>query len=105
MCDVSSKGGKEEEEKKEKEGELASCESVQERRRRENENSALESIWEKAARYWPEHVSLYVCVLYTHSILFMCVLIHALYICTNRNLIYCMWGCLLVIRVPTVHIT
>ena len=57
VCDVSGKGGKEKEEKKDKEeGELTSCESVQERRRQENENSALESIWEKAAYYWPEHV-------------------------------------------------
>ena len=81
VCDVSGKGGKEEEERKDKEGELTSCESVQERRRQENENSALEAFWEKAARYWPEHVSLNVCVLlYIHTtILFMCVLIHCMY--------------------------
>ena len=44
------------------EGELTSCERLQERRRQENENSALEAFWEKAARYWPVHVSTYLCV-------------------------------------------
>ena len=52
VCDVSGKGGKEEEEKKDKEeGELTSCESVQERRRPDNKNSALEAFWEKATHY------------------------------------------------------
>ena len=50
------KEGEEEEEQKP----LMSHECLQERRRQKNENSALEAIWKKAARYWPEHVS--VCV-------------------------------------------
>ena len=33
--------------------------SVQERRRQEYESSAQEAIWEKAVRYWAEHVSTY----------------------------------------------
>ena len=92
MCDVSGKEDKEEEERKDKEGELTSCESVQERRRQEYENSALEGIWEKAACYWPEHVSLNVCVCYIHTPYYLCV--YKSTICTSRSLVYCMWGCL-----------
>ena len=36
---------------------LVSCEDEQERMRQTKENLALESIWKKATRYWPELVS------------------------------------------------
>lgn len=36
---------------------LVSREDEQERMRQEKESLALESIWKKATRYWPEHVS------------------------------------------------
>ena len=78
VCNFNAKEDKEVEEMTDKEAgeEWVSCENVQERRQ-ENENDAS-AVWEKAAHYWPEHVSTYVCV---HVLHILCTVYVYTYVC------------------------